>query len=111
MFNLQSTRFYSTMYFRAKTNCSRILEEKFGLAQSFTMRSIIKIWKVAKRIIFDNRYKVPRFYGFNEHKGDTVELHIFNDSLQLAYGTCAYFRIIQSNDKNFVHYRKITIKL
>ena len=48
--------------------------------------------------LFDNRYKVPRFYGFNEHKGNTVELHIFNDSLQLAYGTCVYFRIIQGND-------------
>ena len=23
--------------------------------------------------------KVPRFYGFNEHKGDIVELHILTD--------------------------------
>ena len=42
--------------------------------------------------------KVLRFNGFNERKGDTVELYIFTDSSQLAYGTCAYFRIIQGND-------------
>ena len=42
--------------------------------------------------------KMPRFYGFNKHKGDTVELHIFTDSSQLACGICAYFRIIQGND-------------
>ena len=43
------------------------------------------------------RIKVPRFYGFNEFKRDTVELHIFTDSSQLAYGACD-FRIIQGND-------------
>ena len=42
--------------------------------------------------------KIPRFYGFNKHKGDTVELHIFTDSSQLAYGISAHFRIIQGND-------------
>ena len=42
--------------------------------------------------------KIPRFCGFNKHKGDTEELHIFTDSSQLACGICAYFRIIQGND-------------
>ena len=42
--------------------------------------------------------KIPRFYGFNKHKGDTVELHIFTDSSQLTYGISAHFRIIQGND-------------
>ena len=51
---------------------------------------------MAKRIIFDK--KVPRFYVFNKLKGDIVELHIFTDSLQLAYGTCPSVRIIQGND-------------
>ena len=42
--------------------------------------------------------KVPRIYGFDELEGYIVELHIFTDSLQLAYRTCACFRIIQGND-------------
>ena len=42
--------------------------------------------------------KVPRFYGFNKHKEDIVELHIFTDSLQLEYETCVYFCIIEGND-------------
>ena len=51
---------------------------------------------MAKKIIFDKRYK--NFYGFSELTGYTVEFHIFTDSLQLAYGTCAYFHIMQGND-------------
>ena len=51
--------------------------------------------KWQKELYLIKDIKVPRFYGFNELKGDTVELHIFTDSSQLAYGTCAYFRIIQ----------------
>ena len=62
------------------------------------MRSTFKIQKVGKGIIFDKRYEIPSFYGFNELKGDTVELHIFTNSLQLAYGTCVYFRTILGND-------------
>ena len=58
--------------------------------------SRFKKWQKELYLIKD--IKVPRFYSFNEHKGDTVELHIFTDSLQLAYGTCAYFHIIQGND-------------
>ena len=54
--------------------------------------SRFKKWQKELYLIKD--IKVPRFYGFSELKGDTVELHIFTDSSQLAYGTCAYFRII-----------------
>ena len=43
--------------------------------------------------------KVPGFYGFNKLKGDTEKLHIFTNSSQLAYETCAYFCIIQGNNK------------
>ena len=57
--------------------------------------SRFKKWQKELYLIKD--IKVPRFYSFNEHKGDTVELYIFTDSLQLACGTCAYFRIIQGN--------------
>ena len=53
--------------------------------------------KWQKNIYFIKDIKVPRFYGFNELKADTVELHIFTDSSQLAYWTCGYFRIIQGN--------------
>ena len=86
------------MYFRAKTNCPRMLEEKFGLRRSLNVRSTFKIPKVAKKLFLIKDIKVPRFYGFNEHKGDIVELHIFTDSSQLEYETCAYFRIIEGND-------------
>ena len=51
--------------------------------------------KWQKELYLIKDIKVPRLYGFNELKGDTVELHIFTDSSQLAYGTCAYFHIIQ----------------
>ena len=54
--------------------------------------------KWQKELYLIKHIKVPRFYGFNELKRDTVELHIFTDSSQLAYGTCAYFRIIQGNN-------------
>ena len=54
--------------------------------------------KWQKELYLIKDINVPRFYGFNERKGDTVELHIFTDSSQLAYGTCAYFCIIQGNN-------------
>ena len=54
--------------------------------------------KWQKKLYLIKDIKVARFYGFNELKGDTVELHIFTDSSQLAYWRCAYFRIIQGND-------------
>ena len=73
-----------------------MLEEKFGLARFLNVRSTFKIGKLAKNTTL--YIKVPRFYGFNEHKGDIVELHILTDLQQLAYGTCAYFRIIEGND-------------
>ena len=73
------------MYFRAKTNCPRMLEEKFGLRRSLNVRSTFKIPKVAKKLFLIKDIKVPRFYGFNENKGDIVELHIFTDSSQLEY--------------------------
>ena len=58
--------------------------------------SRFKEWQKELYLIKD--VKVPRFYGFNELKGDTVELHISTNSSQLAYGTCLYFRIIQGNN-------------
>ena len=51
-----------------------------------------------KKLYLIKDIKVPRFYGFNEVKGDTIELHILTDSSQVLYGTCAYFCIIQGND-------------
>ena len=54
--------------------------------------------KWQKELYLIKDIQVPRFYGFNEHKQDTVELYMFTDSSQLAYGTCAYFRNIQGND-------------
>ena len=86
---------------------SCILEPKFTLQECWKQNlywddplpcdllSKFKKWQKELYLIKD--IKVPRFYRFNELKGDTVELHIFNDSSQLAYGTCVYFRIIQSN--------------
>ena len=54
--------------------------------------------KWQKELYLIKDIQVPRFYGFNEHKQDTVELYMFTDSSQLAYGTCAYFRNIQGNN-------------
>ena len=56
-----------------------MLEEKFGLGRFVNMRSNFKIGKVAKKIYLIKDIKVPRFYGFNEHKGDITELHILTD--------------------------------
>ena len=85
-----------------------ILESKF-IAQECWKRNLdwddplpcdllsrFKKWQ--KKLYLIKDIKVPRFYGFNEVKGDTIELHIFTDSSQVLYGTCAYFCIIQGND-------------
>ena len=56
-----------------------------------------RLEKWQKKLYLIKDIKIPHFYGFNELKGYTVELHIFTDSLQLAYGTCAYFHVMQGN--------------
>ena len=56
--------------------------------------------KCQKELYLIKDVKVPRLYGFNELKGDTVQLHIFTNSSQLAYRACAYFCIIRGNDIN-----------
>ena len=70
MFNLRSTRFYSTTYFRVKTNCPRTLKEKFDWDDPLQcdLLSRFENWQIELYLIKD---------GFNQHKGDTVELSIF----------------------------------
>ena len=43
-----------------------MLKEKFELGRSLTVRSTFKILKVAKRIIFDERYKNTTFLRFQQ---------------------------------------------
>ena len=45
---------------------------------SLTCDLISRLKKWQKKYLIKD-IKVPRFYGFNEHKGDIVELHILTD--------------------------------
>ena len=56
--------------------------------------------KCQKELYLIKNVKVPLLYGFNELKGDTVQLHIFTNTSQLAYRACVYFCIIRGNDIN-----------
>ena len=75
-----------------------MLEAKIRLRQSITFRLTTKIFEVKNGLPPFSSIKIRGFYGFNHFEEDIVQLHICTDLSQLAYGTCAYFRFLQSGD-------------
>ena len=79
-----STQFYSAVFFRAENYCPRILKQNLDWDNPLPCNLLSRFEKCLIKDI-----KVPRFYGFNELKGDTGHSRIV-DSSQVTYGTCVY---------------------
>ena len=98
MLNLRSTRFYSPCILDPKLIVKNVGREIWIGTIPYCAIYFQDLKSGKKKLYLIKDIKVPRFYGFNELKGDTGELNVFNDLLQLAYEACTYFHIIQRND-------------
>ncbi|CAK1589477.1 unnamed protein product [Parnassius mnemosyne] len=68
---------------------------------------IIKLWlSIIENLSFLNNLRIPRSVICNQYIN--VDLHIFSDASQVAYGACLYVR--SSNNKNNVMVRLLSAK-
>ena len=81
-----------------KTDYSRTLKASDRVGWSVDILQRWQVWKDGLKA--SQSIAVPRWYGFHHHECQSLQLHLFCDASEIAYGAVAYFRTVTCGPVN-----------